>query len=179
MNSERLEINQYEAGIEVIVPAKKSGFISGFLVLWMLAWSYGELSIIGRLIHGNDQFADAFMMIWSCAWSLGGFVAVLLWLWNLKGREIILISNTEIRRYREFVLFSRSELYECRHVNNLRVNEIDLSSPDMVRGPEFWGLSGGMISFDYGEGTGKFGLGIGDEEANRIVEVVKSRYQSL
>ena len=179
MNSEQLEINHYDEGIEIIVPPKKSGFISGFLVMWMLAWSYGEIFMVGRLVHSNDQNADVFMMIWMCAWSIGGFVAVLLWLWNLKGREIILISGTEIRHYREYVLFSRSEMYECRHINNLRVNEVDLSSPDMARGSEFWGISGGMIAFDYGIGTGKFGLSIDDEEANHIVDVVKSRYQKL
>ena len=177
LNIEQLQINHYDQGIEIIVPPKRSVFVSSFLGLWMLAWTYGEIFIIGRLVHGSGQVADGFMITGMFAWSIAGFIAVLIWLWNTKGREIILISESEVRRYREYVLFSRSEMYECCNIRNLRVNEIDLSCPDMVQGAEFWGLSGGMIAFDYGEQTGKFGLGIADEDAYQIIEAINSRYQ--
>jgi hypothetical protein len=49
----------------------------------------------------------------------------------------------------------------------------------MGGGMEFWGLSGGTITFDYGQGIAKIGLGINEAEASRIIQIIISRYENL
>jgi len=58
----------------------------------------------------------------------------------------------------------------------MRLNEIDFLSPEMYRGREFWGLSGGAIAFDYGDSLEKMGLGLEESDAVRAIEFIKSRF---
>ena len=64
-------------------------------------------------------------------------------------------------------------------MNNLRLTDIDPSALEMGGGMEFWGLSGGSITFDYGPGIEKFGLGIDEDEASQIIATIKTRFENL
>jgi len=175
----RITIDHYAQGIEVIIPPRKNAFVSRFLTLWLLAWLYGEIVIIDRIINRPVAAADAFIVFWICAWTFGGLLAVLLQLWNMKGREIIKIDDNELWRSREYVWFARSRHYQLRHIRNMRPTEIDLSRPDINQGTEFWGLSGGTISFDYGESIQKIALGIDEADAREIIGAIKARYPDV
>ncbi len=102
-----------------------------------------------------------------------------IWLWNARGGEIIRISDSELKLSREYVWFSRSKFYETRHISNLRISDLSPSSLTMGGGMEFWGLSGGTITFDFGSTRVKFGLGIDETEAGHIIEVIKTRYKNI
>ena len=83
---QRAVINHYAEGIEVIIPARKSQLVNFILVLWMLGWAYGEVAILGKLTNIDDNYPDAILVFWICGWTLCGLFAVLMWLWNTKGR---------------------------------------------------------------------------------------------
>lgn len=169
----------FPEGIEVIIPAKKSLFVNLFLLLWLLAWSYGAVVIIARLIANNAQTPDAFIVIFACGWALSGMLAVFIGLWNNKGREIIKINDSELKRSREYVWFSRSKIYETKHITNLRLSDLSPTSLEYAGGMEFWGLSGGMITFDYESDIAKIGLGIDEDEARHIIELIKARHENF
>ncbi len=170
-------INQYEQGIEVIISARKSQLVNFVLVLWMIAWAYGEITILGKLLNLGDKSPDAFLVFWIFGWTLGGLFAVFMWLWNDQGREIIRISASELRYSREYVLFSRSRVYQTSLISNLRLNPQTISNIEMEGGMEFWGLAGGTIAFDYDRGIYKFGLGLDEAEAIDIIKAFQSRFQ--
>lgn len=160
----------------MIILAARSVFVSFFLGVWLMAWVYGEVVIIDKLVNRSATGADAFIVFWFCAWTSGGLLAVFLWLWNSRGREVILIDEAFLKRRREYIWFSRSRRYQTRMIRNMRLYEIDLSIPEINRGAEFWGLSGGTISFDYGESVQKMGLGIDEQEARQVIESIKARF---
>ncbi|MFV2033149.1 MAG: hypothetical protein ACC663_11690 [Gammaproteobacteria bacterium] len=172
-------INQYEQGIEVIIPATKNPLVNFVLVLWIIGWVYGEVAILSKLINTNGQSPDAILVFWIVAWTLGGLVAVLMWLWNEKGCEIIRISASELRHSRNYVLFSRSQSYQTGLISNLRLNPQTASNLEMGGGMEFWGLAGGTIAFDYNQGIYKFGLGLDEAEADEIIKAFQSRFETL
>lgn len=169
-------MNDYAEGIEIIIPPKRSVFVQFFLMNWLLAWGYGEFVILNKFINQTDSTPDAFIVFWFCAWTFGGLVAILIWQWNMKGREVIRISDDLLLRRREFVWFLRSRRYQLRHIRNMRLTEVNLANPEMTRGMEFWGLSGGAITFDYGESIEKICLGIDEAEAGRVIEFIKTRF---
>lgn len=177
MNKRRSKVSQYPEGIEVVIPSKKSLFVNFFLMIWLMAWAYGEAIIVNKLLDNEGQTPDAFIVFYACGWTLSGMLAIFIWLWNNRGREVIRISDSELKRSREYVWFSRSKTYETRHISNLRVSDFSPTSLEMAGGMEFWGLAGGSITFDYEPGIGKIGLGIGDAEARRIIEIIKDRYK--
>ncbi len=49
----------------------------------------------------------------------------------------------------------------------------------MGGGMEFWGLSGGTITFDYEPGIAKIGLGLDEAEAGHIIQIINARYENL
>jgi len=142
-----------------------------------MAWAYGEVVIINWFLNSDGQTPDAFFVFFACGWSLSGMLAIFIWLWNNKGREIIRISESELKRSREYVWFSRSKIYQTKHIRNLRVSDFSPSSIEMGGGMEYWGLSGGSITFDYEPGMAKIGLGIDEAEAGHIIEVIKTHYE--
>ena len=125
-------VNLYPRGIEIIIPARKSLFVNFFLILWLLAWAYGEVVIINRLLIVDSQTLDAFIVIFACGWTLSGMLASFIWLWNARGREIIRISDHELRLSREYVWFARSKSYETKYIHNLRISDLSPSSLAMA-----------------------------------------------
>ena len=144
-----------------------------------MAWAYGEVVIVDRLLTNTGQTPDAFIVIFACGWTLSGMLASFIWLWNVRGREIIRISDPELRLSREYVWFSRSKSYETKYIRNLRVSDLSPSSLAMGGGMEYWGLSGGTITFDYGSIPTKIGLGLEEVEARNIIETVKARHKNF
>jgi hypothetical protein len=172
-------INQFPEGVEVIISARRSPFVNFFLLVWMVGWSIGEIEIAGKLLSQGAETPDAFMVFWAFGWTLGGLLAVFIYLYNMKGREIVRVSDAELVRKRQYVWFSRSKNYAMEQMAHLRLTDIDPSALEMGGGMEFWGLSGGSISFDYGPGIEKFGLGINEHEASQIIAVIKNRFENL
>jgi len=107
-------MNDYAEGIEIIIPPKRSVFVQFFLMNWLLAWGYGEFVILDKLINQTHSTPDAFIVFWFCVWTFGGLLAILIWQWNMKGREVIRISEDELLRRREYVWFVRSSRYELK-----------------------------------------------------------------
>jgi hypothetical protein len=165
--------------VEVIISARRSSFVNFFLLVWLVGWSIGEIEIVGNLISHEAETPDAFMVFWAFGWTFGGLLAVFIYFYNMKGREIIRISATELIRIRQYVWFSRSKKYATERISNLRLTDIDPSALEMGGGMEFWGLSGGSITFDYGPGIDKFGLGIDESEASQIIATIKTRFENL
>jgi len=179
LKDSRSIVNLYAQGIEIIIPARKSLFVNFFLILWLLAWAYGEVVIINRLLINDNQTPDAFIVIFACGWTLSGMLASFIWLWNAMGREIIRIDDHELKLSREYVWFARSKFYETKYMRNLRISDLSPSSLAMGGGMEYWGLSGGTITFDYGPTPTKIGLGLDETEAERIIEAIKTRHKDF
>ena len=106
-------------------------------------------------------------------------LAILVWLWNNRGREVIRIGDSELKRSREYGLFSRSKIYQTKQISNLRVSDLSPTSLEMGGGMEFGGLSGGTITFDYEPGIAKIGLGLDEAEARHIIQIISARYENL
>lgn len=163
----------------MIISAKRSPFVNFFLLAWIVGWSIGEVEIAGKLLNHASVTPDAFMVFWAFGWTLGGLLAVFIYFYNMEGREIVRISDSELIRTRQYVWFSRSRIFATERITNLRLTEIDPSALEMGGGMEFWGLSGGSITFDYELGIEKFGLGINENEASQIIATIKTRFENF
>ena len=178
-SKKRAVVKQYSEGVEVIIPARKSLLVNFVLMLWMAGWAYGEVSILSKLVNASGQPPDAILVFWIVGWTLGGLFAVFMWLWNNRGREIIRISEHELKHSREYVFFSRSRSYGAGLISNLRLNPLSDADLELNGGMEFWGLTGGTIAFDYQQNTQKLGLGLNEDEAADIIKTILSRFESL
>jgi hypothetical protein len=181
----RTVIEERDGEIAVTIPSKRNWFIFLFLTAWLCGWAMGEITVGGMVlggavgivakhqeIHGAPIPAGLFMIVWLCGWTIGGFFAIAIWLYQLKGKEIISRNDRTLKHVRDFVVYKKTKEYLNEHIKEIRISSptggIFNMSPD--RAFEFWGISGGSISFDYGAKTIKMGTGLDEAEAKPVID---------
>lgn len=175
----RSTIQEFAEGIEISIPTRHNPLILGLLGIWLLCWILGGYAVISSLFSlvGNGDTLST--IIWLAAWVIAGALVLTIWLWNLRGREIIRINSHDLHYRKNFVLFCRSREFDLEHVKNLRVNPALNISLWLRSTMEFWGIGGGSILFDYGFSTWRFGVGLDEAEAKYIIDLIREKYPAL
>jgi hypothetical protein len=174
----RSTISMSPNGLEIIIPAKKNIFLILFLSAWLVGWVVGEVTVPTAFIKGNkDTGALVFSIAWLVAWTIGGAFAIYIWLWNIAGKERVTINNLNLTVKRELFGYGRDKEYEMSQISNLRVSAQPFNPFNFSASFQFWGVGGGVLAFDYGSRTYRFGSGIDEAEANHIIERIKAQYK--
>jgi hypothetical protein len=179
----------------ISIPSKKNWFMILFLGFWLIAWCVGEftalatifggavLGIAGGLgpsVKGTGLAAGGvFLVAWLGAWTVGGAFAIYIWLWQLKGVEEISFSPQALAIANKVPGWTREKSYRMENVKALRLAPYHFSPMDPSRGMEFWGITGGLLAFDYGSSTVRCGKGIEEAEAKEILGVLRQRLPSI
>lgn len=178
----RAQINNTGNGLQISIPSKKNWFIIIFLSIWMCGWVIGEIGAITAISTGvvsgkNPGGVGLFLAVWLTGWTFGGAFCIAILGWNLKGMEIISLSNGILKIERKAFNIGQTKEYSLADTANFRISRsVNMweASTNFGAGMEFWGFGGGIISFDYGMQTVKFANGIDEAEANHIISEMKS-----
>lgn len=178
----RYKIRDDFATLRITIPARRSWFTILFLGFWLMGWAAGEIIVGGMLLRGvlamvRGQTPDLgegagmlFMVLWLAFWTFGGAFALVTWLWNLAGKETVLIDGEALTIYRTVFGVGTAKRYAAAYVDRLRVAE---ESGD-AQGP--W--SGGL-AFDYDGKTVRFGAGLAPAEAREVLARIADRFPAL
>jgi hypothetical protein len=162
------------------VPGKLNAFLIAFLGFWLCGWAFGEfMAPVGIFSAKKDPGASLFILVWLCAWTIGGGFAIYIWLWMVRGREIVRISPSTLAIKRDVFGAGRTKNYDITKVSRLRFAPASYNPFDFHRSLAFWGLGGGGIAFDYGYSTVRFGSGLDDAEAEHILQRIRTRFPQL
>jgi hypothetical protein len=165
------------SNIEIIIPIKRNIFVLLFLTAWLGGWGFGEISAIKELLSATSLSGkDLFLVFWLCGWTIGGGFAIFVWLWQISGRERLIISPMSLKWSREIFQFGWPKEYEGAHVKNLRLRTGGSGIFGFSYGAEFWGLGGGPIAFDYGSKTVNVGSGLHEPEAKSLIQQIGNRF---
>lgn len=190
--SPRHTVQELENGIRVTLPSKKNAFRLVWFGLWLLVWGYmaGSIFYVWAVLIGvatgllGDTSSDsnpAVLMSIVCILPflialLGvGGVVIYSFLWQIVGKEIIEANANLMTLTRQIFGWKKSGEYSSEMVRDLRVNPQQPSAFAPIR--SFQKLVGqdGLIAFDYGAKTFRFGLEIDEAEAKQIVSVLQQR----
>lgn len=178
----RYAIRDDFATLRITIPARRNWFTVLFLGFWLTGWAAGEIIVGGMLVRGvlamlRGQAPDfgvgagmLFMLIWLAFWTFGGAFALVTWLWNLAGKETVLIDGEALTIYKTVLGLGPAKRYDAAYVDRLRVAEESGDS----QGP--W--SGGL-AFDYGGKTVRFGAGLTPAEARDVLARIADRFPAL
>jgi hypothetical protein len=191
----RYELRQELNNLVIAIPAKRNWFMILFLGFWLLGWAMGEVSVLGTLLAGASKaatsgigeasnhpagaFGGLFLLAWLGAWTVGGAFAIYAWLWQVKGIEEITFSAEAVTIANKIPMWNRQKNYRIENVKGLRVSNVPINFMDPARSMDFWGVTGGVLSFDYGSGTIRFGKGLEAAEAREIVSILRQRYPNV
>ena len=177
----RSTIVEEAEGLRIIIPAKRNRLIILFLGFWLSFWLLVGggfiVAAIVSLVRGTEGggFMLAFALFWSVGWAFGAGFAGYTLLWQVAGREVVLVNSAALTTRREVWQFGRSREYDLMHVRDLRAAPVAFNPWDWSGAMQFWGISGGSVAFDYGAATYRFGTSLDEAEAKRLVETIKSR----
>ena len=162
----RSSVEQVADGTRFVIPAKRQVMMLLFLPLWLIGWVAGEVSVFRSLSDGD--FTDFFQIAWLALWTFGGAAAIYTWFWTAFGNHIVTLASGLLTVRPDVFGLGVSREYDSAAVRNLRVIPDD-SGWTKKRGPQ------GLIAFDYGAKTIRFGEGIDEAEARMIVEELRAR----
>ncbi len=165
-------------GLEVAIPPRRQFFAIVFLPVWLCGWLFGEVEVIRQLTsHETRSQPDLFLIAWLAGWTVGGGLALLTLLWLLVGRERVTLRPDALLIKHEIAGLGRTKEYDIGSIQNLRVSPVSYNPWDGSRSAQkFWGIGGGVIAFDYGATTCRFGAGIDEAEARDIVAQMRARH---
>lgn len=174
----RATVSANPKGLEVIIPSRKNIFLILFLAAWLVAWAVAEVMVPTTFFKGDKPAGPViFSVAWFVAWTIGGAFAIYVWLWNIAGKERITIDNLSLTIKRELFGYGREKEYEMSHIANLRVSPQPFNPFSFSASLQFWGIGGGVLAFDYGSRTYRFGSGVEEAEANQLIGKIKELYK--
>jgi len=171
-------VSEGSDGLQVIIPPRRQIFAMIFLPVWLCGWLFGEVTVIRQLLFGPAPSPpNLFMAFWLVGWTMGGAFVILALLWMLIGRERVILRPDALVIRRELVGLARAREYDIESVSNLRVSPDSYNPWDGRSAWRFWGVGGGVIAFDYGAKTFRFGGGVDEAEARDIVGEMRTRHR--
>lgn len=168
-------------GVVVSTPARKNWFILIFMPVWLIGWAVGGVAAASQLFAADSFRGESqlFLIAWLTLWTLFGLLALLLFLWTLLGVERVTFGAHSVSIRREVLGLGLTREYDFSHVHRLRVAPDSINLFDPRSAIRFWGFGGGLIAFDYGSSTVRFGGGVDEAEANRVIGKIASRFPSI
>jgi hypothetical protein len=117
------------------------------------------------------------MLAWLGVWTVGGAFAIYAWLWQVMGKEIVTVHGQMFTIRRDIGGFGFDKEYDLVQMRDLRVGHLGVNPLDFSSSLQLWGVGGGVIAFDYGARTYRFGAGLDEAEAKQVVTAIKQRYR--
>ena len=136
--------------------------------------------IILGSIFGNrviDGPPGLFMFVWFIGWTIGGVFVFYAFFWQLVGREEIEVTSFSITISQVVAMFRRTKEYASDYIKDLRTSPMGMNEMhNWSRSWAIYGIGGGIIVFDYGAGTIRFGSGIDEAEGKQIIAEIQQKY---
>jgi hypothetical protein len=174
----RITIADTSQGIRIVMPCRRSWLVICFLGFWICGWGVGEVMVTRQLLNGDAlPVGEVFMLTWLGVWTVGGLFAIYAWLWQVMGKEIVMVHGQTFKTRRDIGGFGFDKEYDLVQMRDVRVGRLGINPFDFSSSLQLWGVGGGVISFDYGARTYRFGAGLDEAEAKQIVTAIKQRYR--
>ena len=172
----RSTVRDTPEGLEIVIPAKRNAFLLLFVSAWLVGWAMGEIMVVRQLLLGESEAPNLFLFAWLIMWTIGGGWALYTLLWNAIGKEILRLGPGVLATKHDVLGFGRTREYDLSHVKNLRVSPHVHDPFGWSAGMRSWGSGGGVVAFDYGSKTFRFGSAIDEAEGFQVVEELKARH---
>jgi hypothetical protein len=163
----RSRIHDGPEGLVIEIPSRLHVFTALFLTAWLGGWAVGELTAGSSLLSFDFRSPGSwFMLFWLLGWTLGGAFAAFQVLWMIGGQERVTLRPDALVLKKNLSLVSRLRVGEETSGSLLRRQAWQTPGPK----------TSGLVAFDYGARTIRFGESIDEAEARILVDRLKQRH---
>ncbi len=173
--SGRAVIEDLGGRLTITIPGRWRWLQGLFMAGWLGFWSYGGVKAF-EMFSNPDTASDArsFVGFWLIAWAVGWVSVVGTLLWMVAGKEIVRAGSGELSVRLQAVGVGWTRTYELNIAKRMRVQP-PVANDSNSMGESSMNLSG-LIAFDYGAKTVRFGRSIDEAEAYQLVELFHRRF---
>jgi hypothetical protein len=144
-----------------------------FLGVWLVGFSLAASSTAGNLTREPWSTGSIFLALWLVGWALGGPTVAALVLFI--GQETVAVANGALRLGVRIGPFRRDRAFALAGVENLRADG-PMSPP--ARSPGKGRRTWGGIAFEHTGRTIRFGIGLENPEAHRVLAAIRGKLSS-
>ena len=170
--------------LEIIIPPLKNWFQIIYIFFVLVTWFVSELAAIGIFVLDLTPNALGELTFLSIAksllvlivWTSVGSLGIYILLWQLVGKEKIIISEKGFCIRHEIFGKCRPKEYLAKYISALRVSPNQPTYSDRSIFWEFWGFGMGTLAFDYGAKTFRFGIRLDEAEARQIFNQIQLHF---
>jgi hypothetical protein len=184
----RHTVEKTASSVEVILPSKKNIFSVLFIFLWLLGW--GFMLFFYAVVFGGIMFAfmpdlqinggfiviATFVLILLLALLALGLIGFYNFFWLIVGKEVFEANPRILSVSRQVFRWKRTQEYSANEVKDLRATTYQFGFSPNKTIQKLLGMNG-VIAFDYGAKTFRFGLEIDEAEAKQIISAIKEGLQ--
>lgn len=174
----RITITDTSKGLHIVMPCRRSWFVIGLLGFWVCGWAVAEVMVAIQFLNGDaPPEGEFFMLAWFGVWTMSGLVAIYAMLWQIIGKEMVTVHGQTFKTRRDIGGFGFEKAYDFLQMRELRVGQVEFNPMEISSSLQLWGVGGGVIAFEYGGKTHRFGAGLDETEAKQAVTAIKQRYR--
>jgi hypothetical protein len=145
--------------------------------IWLLG-ATGMFITFAFNILSNPKKVEFFLVLTILLLTVFGSLILKIFLWNLRGKEKLTITDKELVLEKLGTIFSTPKKYEIGLVSNFSLNKnIDNFLSSIMR-PTIWGLRGGQIVFKYKEKTIYLGQTLETTESQKLIDELNEKLQA-
>lgn len=167
---ERVVISRAGTSLRVIIHSRKQLFQICFFATALSGWFFGFYVFL----HNISKIAFSDIIVSFLVFAIGGAIGGYYFLWILMGSEMIFLSPVELSISKKIGRFGRKKKYIAHNICNLRMERAPAEFLEFVPINEWWQIRPGVIAFDYGSSTVRFGKSLSSEDATRIIEAINA-----
>lgn len=146
-----------------------------FFIFWLAFLGLAAVPWTRDMLRSYERAPTLFLAAWIAAWGIVVGSVVVTLAWQLTGREIVSVSGATLAIRREALGVGWTRAYDQAHVQNVRVAPAPRDPFEFGSVLRLWGTGAGLVAFDYGARTHRFGDGIEEAEAGEIAEEIRRR----
>jgi hypothetical protein len=178
-------LEEYLNSIFLFLPPYKDVGTMVLLPLFFLAWSFGGIIGMPNLLSGkvyelnpsrSPIFLTLFLLVWLICWALAEMYIIYVIARMYFGQEIVEITESSFIVRQQVFGFSNERVYHLTALWNLRTIPKEPMTPFKNRYKPWNGQGDHTLAFDYHLGTVRFGAGISETKAAKILEIVQEKF---
>lgn len=189
-SSPHFQLQEQANTLVVVLPVRKNwhhifytgGFAFGLYPLALLLCGLLFATFTDRVDEFSPPSSTLEVLQGLWAFFIFGLMGVLGWLgfqrivWQFFGREIVTLTPQAIKIGTEVLGFRRSREYASEHIKHLRTFVSERGRFEWDIGAVLWNRVQGLIGFDYGTKTVRFGSSLDLAEAKQILAAIQQRF---
>ena len=175
----RITVRRNHREIIIEISQRVKRWQETLMLVWLLAWTFCGFVFVYHAFTGTQHSEQIFYIICSSVF-LFFFVRIgKVFLWRIKGTEIIILSNGQLQIKNAFGSWGKREIFRFENIFKLGIIKRDSTSFLLFLDESFWVMGGERVGFSHAGQNIRLGKQLSSKDAELLVRVIESGLREM